>query len=124
MLISMECVNQTDGTRETLTASADGAFPYTVTAGKSYLFIANYEPLAVVYHLNDADKQVEIRNSGDALRESPLPTYDLETAIDGDTGKKYLFVGWTSSAPSGSGYHAFDTYAAIGASGVQLAPFP
>ncbi|MFN6432312.1 hypothetical protein EUCA11A_39980 [Eubacterium callanderi] len=117
-LISMECVNQTKGTRETLTANAQGTFDYTVTAGESYRFIANYEPLAVIYHLNDTDKKVFVRNSGDTLGESPLPTYTLDT-IDGSGADKYLFVGWTTE-PASSGYHSFDTYEAIDTSGIKL----
>lgn len=89
--------------------ATNGVYTYTITAGNTYVFKAYYEPLIVVYHLNDTDTNSIVKYSGDSLGDSPLPTYNLAT-IDGTTGCNYIFVGWTETAPTNAGYHSLSSY--------------
>lgn len=88
-----------DGTEEILLIDSDGTYKYTVEAGKTYTFMANYEPAAIVYHMNDTDIQTEIRTTGEVVGESPIPTYDIS-----ELSQNYVFIGWTVSEPE-NGYH-------------------
>ncbi len=82
--------------------------------GPAYKFIAYYEPLAVVYHLNDSEIQVEVRNTGQLLGESPDPKY-VEADIDAAAGgsEMYSFIGWTTAKPEGTyhNYYLLNNYA-------------
>lgn len=107
----VECITNpgTDDAAVTrLTPDTQGGNTFTLNnfdLGPSYLFIAYYEPLTVVYHLDDEAVHVDIRNSGQQLGESPEPKYtpaDIETA-----GDNYAFVGWTINEPSSGDGHYY-----------------
>lgn len=104
--VTINGVEQSDA----LEADSSGVYTYNITAGNTYVFTAYYEPLIVTYHLNDDALESVVKYSGDSLGDAPsLPTYKLST-IDGTTGKTYIFVGWTETVPTGTGYHALDSY--------------
>ena len=107
----VECITNpgTDDAAVTrLTPDTQGGNTFTLNnfdLGPSYLFIAYYEPLTVVYHLDDEAVHVDIRNSGQQLGESPEPKYtpaDIETA-----GDNYAFVGWTINEPNSGDDHYY-----------------
>lgn len=89
---------------ETIAAAAGGSpeLSYTVEAGPSYLFVALYEPLVVVYHVGDADARVVTRNRGDRLGDPPVeaPAFDF-AQVDAAAGAPAVFTGWTEAAPAG-----------------------
>lgn len=99
----VERLNLTDET------SGGGSYTFTLedfALGASYKFIAYYEPLTVVYHLedpidNNPNVKVEVRNTGELLGTSPDPLYE-EKAIDEATGGNalYSFIGWTTAEPT------------------------
>lgn len=82
---------------------------YTFPAGPSYTFVANYEPLAVVYHTNTDVVQVVTRNKGDRLGDAPkgAPAFDLED-IDWVAGQRVVFTGWTEARPEGGAQYVID----------------
>lgn len=99
-----------DGTVKKLDPTGEGGntYSYTVEPGKPYTFVAYYTPIAVVYHLNDADVDGKLAQEGDKLGSlkdgMPLPTYKVGD-IDAATGAYNAFVGWTEAKPvSGNGY--------------------
>ncbi len=80
----------------------DGGNTFTfgdVVQGQGYTFIAYYEPVVIVYHTNEPDKEspfhAEIRNSGDRVGVAPDALFQPEDAV---------FLGWTEEMPAGS-YH-------------------
>ena len=77
---------------------------YTIDPGMSYTVVANYEPLAVVYHTSENARETVIRTSGEALGEAPAgaPSFSMGN-IDAALGKMGVFVGWTEERPSASG---------------------
>lgn len=94
-------VRHGDGTVDEHPATNDDkTLTIEVQAGESYTIVAMYEPLVVVYHLDDDATKVDTRNRGDALGESPDPTFKL----DGDM----FFLGWTEEGPGDSGYVTYD----------------
>ena len=93
-----------DGREEVLYINGENKYTYDITAGLNYTFIANYEPYVLVYHLNENDVKINIRNFGEAVGEIPTPTYDLNMLSE-----KHLFRGYTTQA-STLGYHSFNSY--------------
>lgn len=112
----VECIANPDTPSETihrLTPDTAGGNVFTLEnfdLGPSYLFIAYYEPLTVVYHLEDpvieegevkeANVHVEIRNTGQLLGAAPAPEYSETEIGDG----MYTFVGWTTEVPADSSH--------------------
>lgn len=82
---------------------------YTFPAGPSYTFVANYEPLAVVYHTNVGAVQVVTRNKGDRLGDAPegAPAFALED-VDKVAGQRVVFTGWTEVRPEGDAQYVID----------------
>lgn len=72
--------------------------------GPSYKFIAYYEPLVVLYHLDDNITDVTTRNEGQRLGASPSPLYNEK---DLATDKIYRFVGWTTEEPNIEGHQYY-----------------
>ncbi len=110
-LVSVTC-EKNGKVIETLQPNDTGIYTYDIEAGPNYRFIANYEPLVVVYHLDDTNVKVVSRNVGDVLGEQPYPNYNLNS-------NKVIFVGWTATKPT-SGYHQFNSYAEFEASDATL----
>ena len=99
-------VEREDGSVETLTPTAadpGNAFAYTVRPGERYVFVAYYEPLAVSYHVSDANVSVVVKNKGETLGEAPAHKFDL-SAIDGAAGSRVVFAGWTETRPDAGSY--------------------
>ena len=99
-----------------LSEGSKGQNVYTFTLenfdlGPSYKFIAYYEPIAVLYHLEDDNIKTEVRNTGSLLGESPEPLYE-EAEIDAENGGMYHFVGWTTERPQGTvhQYYLLNSY--------------
>lgn len=82
---------------------------YTFPAGPSYTFVANYEPLAVVYHTHVDAVQVVTRNKGDRLGGAPegAPAFALED-VDKVAGQRVVFTGWTEVRPEGDAQYVID----------------
>jgi hypothetical protein len=80
---------------ETLIPDENGAVTYEIEAGPTYTFVANYEPLVVIYHTNANITEVVVRNRGDILGEAP-ESANVEGAV---------FVGWTERKPESGWYH-------------------
>lgn len=99
-------VERADGSVEVLTptGASDHEFSYGVQPGERYVFVANYEPLAVAYHTSEDTTRTVVRNSGDLLGPAPAgePTFDME-AIDAAAGSRTVFLGWTEQAPAEGG---------------------
>ncbi len=74
--------------------SKEGIYSYTITAGPTYTFRANYVPYLILYHTDKTNIKYEIRNDGDALGEMPDPNYNLD---DIDSDIKYTFLGYSNS---------------------------
>lgn len=97
-----------NGEVKELESDGNNSYTYPVEPGKPYTFVAYYTPIAVVYHLNDADVDGKLAREGDKLGSlkdgMPLPTYKVGD-IDAATGAYNAFVGWTEAKPvSGNGY--------------------
>lgn len=97
-----------NGEVKELESDGNNSYTYPVEPGKPYTFAAYYTPIAVVYHLNDADVDGKLAQEGDKLGSlkdgMPLPTYKVGD-IDAATGAYNAFVGWTEAKPvSGNGY--------------------
>ena len=78
------------------------SFDYIVEPGHDYEFVANYEPLVLLYHTSADDIHVEIRNPGDLVGEQP------RTALNG-----YVFEGWTDEKPAADNWYSTDTSATM-----------
>ena len=87
----------------------NGVYTYTIEAGKTYVFTANYEPYVILFHLNDTDMESRIKNQGQEIGQIPQPTYQVPN--------NYVFVGYTKTAPQG-GYHLFNNKTSFEASGI------
>lgn len=89
-----------DGEVKELESDGNNSYSYPVELGKPYTFVAYYTPIAVVYHLNDADIDGKLVQEGDTLGSlkggMPLPTYKVGD-IDAATGVYNAFVGWTET---------------------------
>lgn len=83
--------------------AGENPLSYTIESGSSYKFIANYEPLVVVYHVNDGATETVVRNNGQQLGKGPDPTFDI-AAIDLTNGGIHVFVGWTATRPAAGQY--------------------
>lgn len=97
-----------NGEVKELESDGNNSYTYQVEPGKPYTFVAYYTPIAVVYHLNDADIDGKLAQEGKTLGSLkdgiPLPTYNVGD-IDAATGAYNVFVGWTETKPAaGSGY--------------------
>lgn len=105
-LTSLE-VRCSDGSVETIAPDADDSdtFTYQVRAGLSYTFVANYEPIAVVYHVapyeDASDVVVTTRNEGEVLGNPPDGAD--QTTVDENfqkTDSLDFFWGWTEQKPA------------------------
>ncbi len=99
-------VEREDGSVETLTPTAadpGNAFAYTVRPGERYVFVAYYEPLAVSYHVSDANVSVVVKNKGETLGEAPAHEFVL-AEIDDAAGVRVVFAGWTETRPDAGSY--------------------
>lgn len=89
-----------NGEVKELESDGNNSYSYPVELGKPYTFVAYYTPIAVVYHLNDADIDGKLAQEGDTLGSlkggMPLPTYKVGD-IDAATGVYNAFVGWTET---------------------------
>lgn len=97
-----------NGEVKELESDGNNSYTYPVEPGKPYTFVAYYTPIAVVYHLNDADIDGKLAQEGNTLGSlkdgMPLPTYNVGD-IDAATSAYNAFVGWTETKPaSGNGY--------------------
>lgn len=116
-----------NGEVKELEPNGGNSYSYPVEPGGTYIFVAYYSPLAVVYHLNASKVDGKVAQQGDMLGNLdggiPKPTYDVRT-IDGDTGKFNVFVGWTEAQPApGKGYVAWsEGIRMVSASTVVKAP--
>ena len=99
-------------TSETRPVTDIAALAYDIKPGPSYTFVANYEPMVVVYHLDLTATNVVVRNNGDRLGEGPDPTFsvaDIDKAHSTDTDQRmHVFVGWTTADPGAEGYAIWD----------------
>ena len=69
---------------------------YTIQPGRNYEFVANYEPLVLIYHM-DAQKIVtETKTAGELIGEQPIPEHIPETL---------MFAGWSNKRPVSGWYH-------------------
>lgn len=93
-----------DTTEEEIKLDENGNYKYEIEAGKKYTFMAKYETVILVYHLNNEDIKNEIRKTGEMIETMPSPTYDVK-----ELKENYIFVGWSSTKPS-NGYHKLSTY--------------
>ena len=96
------------GKEEIIRPDENNSYKYTIEAGKEYKFIAKYETIILVYHLNDSDVKNEIKTNGEAVGEMPTPTYEIK-----DLSENYIFVGWSSTKPTNNGYHKLASYSEI-----------
>lgn len=103
-----------DGTEEIINTNEDGKYIYDIIAGEEYTFVANYEPYVLIYHLNDEDIKIHLRNFSEAIGDIPEPTYDLSMLSE-----KHLFVGYTTERPT-LGYHSFDSYEEYNNSNIKI----
>lgn len=89
-----------NGEVKELESDGNNSYSYPAELGKPYTFVAYYTPIAVVYHLNDADIDGKLAQEGDTLGSlkggMPLPTYKVGD-IDAATGVYNAFVGWTET---------------------------
>lgn len=97
-----------NGEVKELESDGNNSYTYQVEPGKPYTFVAYYTPIAVVYHLNDADIDGKLAQEGDTLGSLkdgiPLPRYNVDE-IDAATHAYNVFAGWTETKPAaGSGY--------------------
>ena len=101
-LTSLQVEDRTTGQTQTLSPNADGAFTHTVTAGGSYVYTANYDPLAVVYHVAPSKAEgptaVVTRNRGELLGNAPVDEDTLDANFSMNNQLKF-FVGWTERRP-------------------------
>ncbi len=90
-------------------SNSNATLAYTFPAGPSYTFVANYEPLAVVYHTDADTVQVVTRNKGDRLGDAPegAPAFELED-IDKAINQRVVFTGWTETRPEGNAQYVID----------------
>lgn len=92
-----------NGEVKELESDGNNSYTYPVEPGKPYTFVAYYTPIAVVYHLNDADIDGKLAQEGDTLGSLkdgiPLPTYNVGD-IDDATNAYNAFVGWTETKPA------------------------
>lgn len=106
MVVSVDYENLTTGETGVIKPVTEGGdtYTFTIAAGNRYVFVANYEPVPVVYHLSEDAKKVEIRNTGAALGQSPNPENTAE-----QVGANSVFLGWTLTRPSdGASFHKVD----------------
>lgn len=80
---------------------------YKIAPGYTYTFVANYEPLAVVYHVAEGKTATVVRNQGDPLGKAPegVPAFDMN-AVDAAVGGRAVFVGWTEQRPADGAEYA------------------
>ena len=114
----MECIANPGTPEETvtrLTPDTKGGNVFTLNnfdLGPNYKFIAYYNPLVVVYHVDEpkhdnANVEVVIRNYNEQLGDGPEPKFD--TNAMGIGNETYVFKGWTASKPDdGKYYHLSD----------------
>lgn len=100
---SVECINNTTNETTTLTPTDNEGRSYTfeIIAGNDYTFIANYNPVPVIYQMKasgDNSLKVEMKNLNQTLGASPNPLNAKE-----DLGANAIFQGWTTQAPEDKG---------------------
>ena len=101
-LISLVKINE-DNSEEIIELDENNTYKYTIKAGEKYVFMAKYKPNILIYHLNNVDVKVEIRNDGESIGIMPSPTYNIEEALE-----DYIFYGWTNEIPLNGQYHKVD----------------
>ena len=106
ILCSLVRVNE-DGTEEEIEPDENNVYKYEIEAGKKYTFMAKYENVILLYHLNSSEIKREVKKVGDAIGVMPNPTYNID-----DLNKNYIFVGWSSKKPS-NGYYKLSSYSEI-----------
>ena len=97
-----------DGTEEILQSNGNNTYTYIIEAGKKYTFMAKYENIILIYHLNETDFKTEVRKSGETIGTMPTPTFNIK-----DLSENYIFVGWSDLKPQSNGYHKLNTYSDI-----------
>lgn len=90
-----------DGTEEIIEKNEDGKYIYEIEAGLSYSFMAKYKQALVIYHLNNDETSVEIKQIGDTIGEMLKPNYKLE--------EKYIFYGWSNYNLNNSEYYILNS---------------
>lgn len=103
IVTSVTYENLTTGETGVVEPTSEGgdSYNFTIAAGNRYVFVANYEPVPVVYHLSADATKVELRNTGEALGQSPDPENTAE-----QVGASSVFLGWTLSRPAdGASFH-------------------
>lgn len=86
-------------------SNANAKLTYDVLPGHAYTFVANYEPVAVVYHITEDATHTVVRNKGDKLGNAPAgqPSFAWGTVDGGDAAEKRAFyIGWTTQRPEGN----------------------
>ena len=113
-LLYMECIANPGTPEETVTRltpdDADGNV-FTLNnfdLGPNYKFIAYYNPLVVVYHVDEPEQnnpnvEVVIRNYNEQLGDGPEPKFD--TNLMGADNETYVFKGWTAAKPADRQYY-------------------
>lgn len=105
---SVEWFNETTGESGEIAPNGDGSYSYTVIAGNKYLFVANYDPVPVIYHVRpdgseDGPTEVVTRNINDSLGTGPNPEFDAATVVNA------VFKGGTLQNPGGGNpFHVVD----------------
>lgn len=92
----------------------NGEYTYEIKPGNKYIITAYYEPYVIIYHNDEDDVDIYIKNNGDELGVANNPTYDVST-LGGD----YVFAGWSKDKPEGD-FHAFDSYNNFETSGINM----
>ncbi|EJZ83978.1 hypothetical protein HMPREF9451_01504 [Slackia piriformis YIT 12062] len=105
-------VEREDGHVETVepTAAAANEFLYTLKPGEHYTFVANYEPLPVVFHTSEGMTQTVVHTKGDVLGDAPSgsPSFNMDS-IDSAVTDRVVFVGWTETRPANGGEYVIDS---------------
>ncbi len=92
-------VKVSGNTEEIINPNTNGTYTCQIEAGKQYTFMAKYSTNILLYHLNDTETKLEIKNSGDIVGNMPSPTYNIDN---------YIFYGWTNESPENGKYHIID----------------
>lgn len=90
----------------------NGTYTKEIQAGYSYLFIANYDPVPVIYHLGGAkvgedETDLDMVNIGSALGQSPNPKNTAEVVGNA------VFAGWTTQKPDTGTFHTTNDVSAF-----------
>ncbi len=64
--------------------------------------MSKYIPYAVIYHKDNNETEVVMRNNLEELGQTPIPSYAIGN-------NDYIFVGWTNQIPTNNEYYIFQT---------------